>query len=71
MLSVEIMGVSRDLNIFLIFFRQGVSVPSFIIVEYVIDFRERGGGGDKFGDDPLIPLAALSSITAQNFDLQH
>ena len=50
MLSVEIMGVSRDLNIFLIFFRQGVSVPSFIILEYVIDFRERGGV--KFGDDP-------------------
>ena len=68
MLSVEIMGVSRDLNIFLIFFRQGVSVPSFIIVEYVIDFRERGG---QIWRRPLIPLVALSSITAQNFDLQH
>ena len=69
MLSVEIMGVSRDLNIFLIFFRQGVSVPSFIILEYVIDFRERGGG--QIWRRPLIPLVALSSITAQNFDLQH
>ena len=37
------MGVSRDLCIFWIFFRYGITVPSFINVQYVWQILERGG----------------------------
>ena len=36
-------GVSRDSYIFWIFLRQGITVPSFIIVEYVWQILGRGG----------------------------
>ena len=36
-------GVPRDSYIFLIFFRSGITVPSFIIVGYVLQILERVG----------------------------
>ena len=45
LMSAEIRGVSLDWYIFWTFFRQGITVPSFIIVGCVTDFRKKGGEG--------------------------
>ena len=41
LMSADFKGKSRDLYKFLIFFRQGVIMPSFIIVEYVWQILDR------------------------------
>ena len=43
LVPAELKGMSRDLYIFGIFFRQGTTVTSFIIIGYVWQILRRGG----------------------------